>query len=81
MWELILSEHNLTSETLQLAEMRAELVSIGEKERILRERSADREAYRYLLDAHRSIARASLLGKQGLSVSPQDGDKDGQLAA
>lgn len=81
MWELILNEYNLTSETLRLAQMRAELVSIGEKERILRERSADREAYRYLLDAHRSIARASLLAEQGLNISPQDGGKDGQLAA
>jgi hypothetical protein len=81
MWELILNECNLTSETLQLAQMRAELVSIGEKERILRERSADREAYRYLLDAHRLIARASLLGEQGLNISPQGGGKDGQLAA
>jgi hypothetical protein len=81
MWELILSEYNLTSEPLQLAQMRAELVSIGEKERILRERSADREAYRYLLDAHRLIARASLPGEQGLNISPQDGGKDGQLAA
>ncbi|MDF0517952.1 hypothetical protein P0R31_11990 [Bradyrhizobium yuanmingense] len=81
MWELILNEYNLTSATLQVAQMRAELVSIGEKERILRERSADREAYRYLLDAHRLSASASLLGEQGLSISPQDGGKDGQLAA
>ncbi|MBH5398240.1 hypothetical protein HZZ13_10610 [Bradyrhizobium sp. CNPSo 4010] len=80
MWELILNEYNLTSETLQLAQMRAELVSIGEKERILRQRSADREAYRYLLDAHRLAARTSLL-EQGLNISPQDGGKDGQLAA
>ena len=81
MRELILNECNLTSETLQLAQMRAELVCIGEKERILRERSADREAYRYLLDAHRSIARARLLGEQVPNISPQDGGKDGQLAA
>ncbi|MBR0960108.1 hypothetical protein [Bradyrhizobium japonicum] len=81
MWELIHSKYNFTSETLQLAQMRAELVSIGEKERILRERSADREAYRYLLDAHRLIMRASLLGEQVLNISPQEGGKDGQLAA
>ncbi len=81
MWELILSGYNLTSETALLAQMRAELVNIGEKERILRERSADREAYRYLLDAHRLLARASLLGEQVLSISPQEGGKDGQLAA
>ncbi|MDA9503226.1 hypothetical protein [Bradyrhizobium sp. CCBAU 11357] len=81
MWELILNEYNLTSETLQLAQMREELVNIGEKERILRERSADREAYRYLLDAHRLTARASLPGEQGLNISPRDGGKDGQLAA
>ena len=73
MWELILSKYNLTSDTPQLAQMRADLVSIGEKERILRERSADREAYRYLLDAHRSIAKASLLGEPVLNIPPQGG--------
>ncbi|MGY3034387.1 hypothetical protein ACVIIV_003557 [Bradyrhizobium sp. USDA 4354] len=81
MWEFILSRYNLTSETPRLAQMRAELLSIGEKERILRERSADREAYRYLLDAHRLIARASLPGEQVLNIPPQEGGKDGQLAA
>ncbi|WP_407193994.1 hypothetical protein [Bradyrhizobium sp. STM 3566] len=81
MWELILNGPDLTSETPQLAQMRAELVSIGEKERILRERSADREAYRYLLDAHRLIAKASLLGEQVLKISPQERGEDGQLAA
>ena len=81
MRELIFNECNLASETLQLAQMRAELVCIGEKERILRERSADREAFRYLLDAHRLIARARLLGEQVLNVSPREADKDGQLAA
>lgn len=81
MWESILNKHNLTLNTPQLAQMRAELLSIGEKERILRERSVDREAYRYLLDAHRLIARASLLGKQVLNTSPQGVGKDGQLAA
>ena len=81
MRELIFNECNLASETLQLAQMRAELVCIGEKERILRERSADREAYRYLLDAHRLIARASHLPEQVLNISPPGGDKNGQLAA
>ena len=81
MRELILNECSLTSETLELAHMRAELICIGEKERILRERSADREAFRYLLDAHRLIARARLLGEQMLNVSPREADKDGQLAA
>ncbi|QQO23333.1 hypothetical protein JJB98_27040 [Bradyrhizobium diazoefficiens] len=81
MWELILSTYNLTSDTPQLAQMRAQLVSIREKERILRERTADREAYRYLLDAHRLIARGGLLGEPVLNISPQRGSKDGQLAA
>lgn len=81
MWELILSKYNLTSDAPQLAQMRAELVSIDEMERILRERSAHREAYRYLLDAHRLIASASHLGEQVLNISAQRGGKDGQLAA
>ena len=80
MRELILNKCNLPLETLQLAQMRADLVSIGEKERILRERSADREAFRYLLDAHRLIPSARLLGEQMLNISPQDTDKDGRLA-
>lgn len=81
MWELSLNEFNLTSNEPHLAQMRSELASIGEKERILRERSADREAYRYLLDAHRLIARASHLPEQVLNISPPEGDKNGQLAA
>jgi hypothetical protein len=81
MQELILNKYNLASQMLQLAQMRAELVCIGEKERILRERSADREAHRYLLDAHRLIARASLPGEQVLSISPEQADKGGQFAA
>ncbi|SFO58202.1 hypothetical protein SAMN05216330_103733 [Bradyrhizobium sp. Ghvi] len=81
MREFILNEYNLTLEALELAQMRAELVCIGEKERILRERSADLEAFRYLLDAHRVIASARLVGEQMLSISPQKPDKDGQLAA
>lgn len=81
MWELFLSKDNSSSNAQQLAQMRAELVIIGEKERILRERSADREAYRYLLDAYRLIARTSFLGGQALNISPSGGGKDSQLAA
>lgn len=58
MWDLTLGGYDLALDAPQLAQMRAELVGIGEKERILRERSADREAYRYLLDAHRLSASA-----------------------
>ncbi|MGC0393430.1 hypothetical protein [Bradyrhizobium sp. USDA 241] len=60
MWEL---NHNncLASDAPLLAQMRAELADIGEKERILKERSADREAYRYLLDAHRLTVREVFL--------------------
>lgn len=81
MLELILNECNLTLSEPHLAQMRAELVSIDEKERILRERSANREAYRYLLDAHRLMARESHLPEQVLNISPPGGDKNGQLAA
>lgn len=80
MWELIHKKHNSTSPAQQLAQMREELASIGEKERILRERSADREAYRYLLDAHRSIVQGSFLGEPLLNTPPGTGEGS-QLAA
>lgn len=80
MWELI-HKHSSTSAAQQLAQMRDELISIGEKERLLRERSADREAYRYLLDAHRLIARASFRGEQVLNISPPGAVEGSQLAA
>jgi hypothetical protein len=81
MWELIHSEDNSTSAAQRLAQMRQELASIGEKERVLRQRSADREVYRYLLDAHRLIAQASLLGEQVLNISPPGACEGSQLAA
>ncbi|MHB0768995.1 hypothetical protein [Bradyrhizobium sp. 5.13L] len=81
MLDLILSKYDVISDEQQLAQLVAELVSIGEKERILRERSADREACRYLLDAHRSIEKASLFREQGSNIFPQGGSKEGQLAA
>ncbi|MBR0718463.1 hypothetical protein [Bradyrhizobium liaoningense] len=81
MWELIHNKRNSASAAQQLAKMREELVSIGEKERVLRERSADREAYRYLLDAHRLVARAGVLGEQVLNISPPGTGEGNQLAA
>ena len=69
MWELIHSKQDSPSTAQRLAQMREELMSIGEKERILRERNADREAYRYLLDAHRLLVRQSLLGEQLFNIS------------
>jgi hypothetical protein len=56
MWDLTSGEDLLAHGEPQLAQMREELKGISEKERILRKRSADREAYRYLLDAHRLSA-------------------------
>ena len=69
MWELIHNKQDSSSVAQRMAEMREELMSIGEKERILRERNADREAYRYLLDAHRLLVRQSLLGEQLFNIS------------
>lgn len=79
MWKLIQGQRTLNSAAQQWAEMREELMRIGEKERILRERSADREAYRYLLDAHRLVARAnvlgeSVLGEQVSNIPPGTGE-------
>lgn len=51
-WELAPSSINK-----DMAEMQRKLRSIGEMERVLTERSARREAYRYLLDAHRILSR------------------------
>jgi hypothetical protein len=74
-------KHNSTSAAQQLVQMCEELASISEKERVLRERSADREVYRYLLDSHRLTARESFLGEQVL-ISPPSGASEGsQLAA
>ncbi|RZN12776.1 hypothetical protein CWO91_02515 [Bradyrhizobium genosp. SA-3] len=80
MWESI-HKHNSASAAQQLAQMREELASIGEKERVLRERSADREVYRYLLEAHRLIARTSFLEQQVLNISPPAAGEGSQLAA
>jgi hypothetical protein len=81
MWDLIHNKHGSTSTAQQLAQMQQKLTSIGEKERILRERSADREAHRYLLDAHRLLARESVLGGQVLNISPSETGGGSQLAA
>lgn len=58
-----MSESNShTSSVQQLAQMRQQLIWINEKARILRERSEYRDAYRYLLDAHRLDAREAHCG-------------------
>lgn len=64
----------------QLAKMREELVSIGEKERVLRERSASRELYRYLLDAHRLAAWPNA-HEEVLEIPPTGRGESNQLAA
>lgn len=63
-----------------LARMREELVMIGEKERVLRERSASREAYRYLLEAHR-VAAWPNADEDVLTVPPMGNRESNQLAA
>ncbi|MFB6420705.1 MULTISPECIES: hypothetical protein [Bradyrhizobium] len=78
MWDLTLGEYDLAPDTPHLAQMRAELVGIGEKERILRERSADRETYRYLLDAHRLSARELSL-RAGVEHFSAGREQGGQL--
>ncbi|MCK1712886.1 MULTISPECIES: hypothetical protein [unclassified Bradyrhizobium] len=81
MRESVQKKHNSTSAAQQLAQMREKLASISERERVLRERSADREVYRYLLDSHRLTAGASFLGEQVLNISPSGVSEGGQLAA
>ncbi|WP_375160777.1 hypothetical protein [Bradyrhizobium sp. RDT46] len=80
MWEL---NHNncLVSHAPLLAQMRAELASIGEKERILKERSADREAYRYLFGCS-SVDRERVSSwRAAFERLRHGGGEDGQLAA
>jgi hypothetical protein len=77
----IQKKHNSTSVAQQLAQMREKLASIDEKERVLSERSAHREVYRYLLDSHRLIAPVSFPGEQVLNISASGVSEGGQLAA
>jgi hypothetical protein len=48
----------------RMAEAHRKLLSIGEMERILTERNARREAYRYLLDAHKILSRETFAENQ-----------------
>ncbi|UPK32373.1 hypothetical protein IVB18_29330 [Bradyrhizobium sp. 186] len=80
MWELV-HKNASTSTARQLAQVRLKLLSIGERERILRERSADREAHRYLLNAHRLLARRSFVEDQILNIAPSETREGDQLAA
>lgn len=79
--ESIQKEHNSTSAAQQLAQMREKLASTNEKERVLRERSADREVYRYLLDSHRLTAPVNVPGEQVLNIAPSEAREGTQLAA
>jgi hypothetical protein len=81
MRESVKKKRNSTSAAKQLAQMREKLASISERERVLRERSADREVYRYLLDSHRLTAPTSFLGEQMLNIPPSGVNEGGQLAA
>lgn len=73
-------KHNSGPTAQQLAKMREKLMIIGEKERILRERSASREVYRYLLDAHRLAAWPSPI-EEVLDIPPTGRGESNQLAA
>lgn len=70
---------NSRSTALQLAKMREELVIIGEKERVLTERSASREVYRYLLEAHR-VAAGPKSDEDVLDIPPIGKPEGNQLA-
>ncbi len=60
MREFVHNERASSSVEQQITEMRRQLLSIGEMERVLTERNAGRELYRYLLEAHKSLAREKL---------------------
>ncbi|UPJ75487.1 hypothetical protein [Bradyrhizobium sp. 187] len=80
MRESVQKKRNSTSAAKQLAQMREKLASISERERVLGERSAAREVYRYLLDSHRLTAPATFLGGV-LNISLSGVNEGGQLAA
>lgn len=76
---LIHQKCNSSSIAQQVAQMREKLMIIGEKERILSERSATREAYRYLLDAHHLAATPG--PEVALDLTPIGTSETNQLAA
>lgn len=75
----IYKKRNSVATAQQLVKMREELVNIGEKERVLRERSASREIYRYLLDAHR-VAAWPNADEDVLDIPPIGKSESNQLA-
>ncbi|GLR97765.1 MULTISPECIES: hypothetical protein [Bradyrhizobium] len=79
MSQSIYKMHNSRAAARQLAKMREELATIGEKERVLRERSASREVYRYLLDAHR-VAAWPNADDGMLNIAPIGKGESNQLA-
>jgi hypothetical protein len=81
MWESNHNKRNIGSATLQFAKMRDQLTTIGEKERILKERSADREAHRYLLDAYRLAVLPSDCTEEVVNNSRTRTGERNQLAA
>lgn len=81
MWESNHSKRNIRNAAHQFAKMRDQLITIGERERILKERSADREAYRYLLDAHRLAALPSVYTEEVVNNSPTRTGEGNQVAA
>ena len=70
------------SATQQLIEVHRRLIDIYEKERILGERSAGREAHRYLLNARRLLApKSALTTTPILDIPPHIEGQNDQLAA
>ena len=65
----------------QIAEMRRKLLNLREIERILNERNASREAYRYLLDAHNVFARETFPESQAADLHQLTAVQFNQLAA
>lgn len=81
MW-VVHSKHRSASAAQQLAQMRRRLVRITEKEQILRERDANREASRYLLDARHVHAEEFLPESQTSNIARRStGGGGDQLAA
>lgn len=75
------NNHRSASTAQQLAQMRRRLVRITEKEQLLRERDANREANRYLLDARRTRTEEFLPESHTSNIAGRSTGGDNQLAA
>ena len=81
MWEPIQKARLPVSAALQIVEVQRKLASFSEMERILRERSASREASGYLLETRRLLARVNSLEGHTLDIALHQSEQSSHMAA